>query len=205
MRANSFLSPKTAWGWLMGQIYTFGELVITEDGQQTREVLNLGVEVYNPLSGWPFPGSWNQVKLDKYAADLLNFSYDLKGFDYTYSERMGRQVHYVIERLKKNPTTRQATMYLWLPEKDLETGRYKPCQITADYKYRNGLLRATHVFRSHDIKDAWPQNVYGLAKLLEFISTEAGYRPGSLSTISHSGHYYIENSKGCGEYAVGSA
>lgn len=195
MRCNTFQYPAQAWDWAMGQIYVYGDSVVTEAGQLSREILNLGVEIHHPLDRWPFPGSWNLVKLDKYAEDLLNFSYDLRGFDYTYSERMGRQVHYVIQHLKKNPTTRQATMYLWLPEKDLETDRYKPCQITADYKYRNGRLNATHVFRSHDIRDAWPQNVYGLAKLLEFISKGAGMEPGSLSTISHSGHYYIETPK----------
>ena len=54
-----------------------------------------------------------------------------------YNERMGRQKFYVVKELRAHPTTRRATMYLWLPEKDLETGLHKPCQIVADYKIRD--------------------------------------------------------------------
>jgi thymidylate synthase len=74
-------------------------------------------------------------------------------------------------------TTRRATMYLWLPEKDLETGLHKPCQIVADYKIRDTLLTARHFFRSHDYRDALPQNLYGLAKLQKQIADEVGVAP----------------------------
>ena len=175
----------------MDYINRKGNNIITEEGQLTREYRNMFIEIKNPLENWPFSGSWKISALNNYADQLINFSYDTKGFDYMYNERMGRQIYYIIKKLKENLNTRQATAYLWLPEKDLETKLHKPCQIVADYKFRDNVLYATHFFRSHDIKDAWPQNVYGLAKLQKYIANEINKECGSLTTISVSAHIYI--------------
>ena len=179
-----------AWPIALDYIEREGSDVITEDGYLTREVLDFIISIKNPLEGWPFPGSWNLPKLDQYAEQLTTFSYDCKGFDYMYNERMGRQKFYVVKELRAHPTTRRATMYLWLPEKDLETGLHKPCQIVADYKIRDTLLTARHFFRSHDYLDALPQNLYGLAKLQKQIADEVGVTPSSLTIISASAHIY---------------
>jgi len=190
---TTFKLAEEAWQYAMNQIDQNGWNVTTEDNQIIREVLNLHLEVQEPLENYPIVGSgWDLPALKIYADSLCNFSYDLRGFDYTYSERMGRQIYYLTEMLRKYPTTRRATAYLWLPEKDLETGSHKPCQIVADYKLRNGKLYATHFFRSHDIRDAWPSNVYGLAKLQKQIADDLDVQTGSLTTFSASAHYYIE-------------
>lgn len=188
----SFTQPSDAWQYGLRQIELNGSNLVTEDGTLIRELLNLHLEIQHPLQGYPIQGSgWDLPALEVYANELCNFSYDLKGFDYNYCERMGRQIYYIIEMLNKYPTTRRATAYLWLPEKDLETKLYKPCQIVASYLIRNNKLYATHFFRSHDIRDAWPQNVYGLAKLQEKIANEVECQTGSLTTFSVSAHYYI--------------
>jgi thymidylate synthase (methanogen type) len=187
-----FQCPGDAWQYAISEIERAGSQIITEDNALIREVLNLRLEVLNPLHGYPIKGSnWDLPALEVYAADLCNFSYDCKGFDYTYNERMGRQIHYITKMLKKYPTTRRATAYLWLPEKDLETPYHKPCQIVASYLLRDDKLYATHFFRSHDIRDAWPANVYGLGSLQRQIADEIEVCTGSLSTFSASAHYYI--------------
>ena len=186
-----FLNPADAWHYAITQIELHGDDIITEDNARIRELLNLRLKVLHPLEGYPIVGSgWDMHALEVYANDLCNFSYDLRGFDYNYCERMGRQIHYITEKLARYPTSRRATAYLWLPEKDLESGLHVPCQIIADYKLRNGLLHATHFFRSHDIRDAWPQNVYSLARLQRQIAEGIGCNPGSLTTFSASAHYY---------------
>ncbi len=191
-----FDQPQEAWLYALNQIDRFGFNVITEDKVHIRELRNLHLEIRYPLEGYPITGSgWNLSGLSQYASDLCNFSYNLKGFDYTYSERMGRQIYYLTEMLKKYPTTRRATAYLWLPEKDLETGNHKPCQIVADYLLRDNKLYATHFFRSHDIRDAWPTNVFGLASLQKKIAEDIGCETGSLTTFSVSAHYYIDGRK----------
>jgi len=187
---QNFNFVKDAWKYALNFIEEHGNDVITKDNQLTREYLNMILEIKNPLGNFPFNGSWNIKKLDEYAKQLCEFSYDCKGFDYTYNERMGRQVYYIINELKKYSTTRRATIYLWIPEKDLENNLHKPCQIIADYKIRNSKLYATHIFRSHDMKDAYPQNVYGLAKLQKQIADECNIQTGSLITHSISAHFY---------------
>lgn len=188
----TFQTPYDAWQYALSHISQHGNNVITEDNALIRECLNLQLEIIKPLDGYPLVGSgWDLPALQKYASDLCEQSYDLKGFDYNYCERMSRQLYYVKKMLSIYPTTRRATVYLWLPEKDLETQLHKPCQIVANYLIRDNLLYATHFFRSHDIKDAWPTNIYGLATLQTSIANELGYKPGSLTTFSVSAHYYI--------------
>lgn len=186
-------NSSSGWNYAINYIYYNGNNVITEDRKHTKEVQNLIMEIKNPLVGFPIKNSgWDINALNIYAEQLLDFSYDCKGFDYTYNERMSRQIYYITKILQEHPTTRRATAYLWLPEKDLETNMHHPCQIVADYKLRNGKLYATHFFRSHDIRQAWPTNVYGLAKLQEKISFDLNVLPGTLTTISASAHIYID-------------
>ena len=190
---TSFPFTEQAWRYALGQIDAFGNELITEDRQRIREVLGLELAINDPLAGYPIKGScWDMPALEEYAKGLCEFSYDLKGFEYNYCERMGRQIHYATEHLRKYPTTRRATVILWLPEKDLETGHYHPCQIMADYKLRDGQLYAFHMFRSHDMRDAYIQNVYGLARLQEQIAQDLEVKQGPLTTYSISAHYYIE-------------
>jgi thymidylate synthase (methanogen type) len=190
---TNFNTPQDAWHYILNQITEHGNQIITEDNQLIKELLNIKLSIEHPLVGYPIKGAgWDLPALEKYAHNLCNFSYNLAGFDYQYSERMGRQIYYIIEMLKKYPTSRRATAYLWLPEKDLETKLHKPCQIVANYVVRDNRLHATHFFRSHDMKQAWPTNVYGLGKLQEMISNEIGCQTGSLTTFSVSAHYYVE-------------
>jgi thymidylate synthase len=187
------LNSSSGWNYATNYIYYNGNNIITEDHKHTKEVQNLIMEIKNPLEGFPIKNSgWNINALNVYAEQLLDCSYDCKGFDYTYNERMSRQIYYITKLLKEHPTTRRATAYLWLPEKDLETNMHHPCQIVADYKLRLGKLYATHFFRSHDILQAWPTNVYGLAKLQEKICSDLEVVPGSLTTFSASAHIYID-------------
>lgn len=186
-------NSSSGWNYAINYIYYNGNNVITEDRKHTKEVQNLIIEIKNPLDGFPIKNSgWDINALNIYTEQLLDFSYDCKGFDYTYNERMSRQIYYITKILQEHPTTRRATAYLWLPEKDLETSLHHPCQIVADYKLRSGKLYASHFFRSHDILQAWPANVYGLAKLQEKICSDLEVVPGSLTTFSASAHIYID-------------
>ena len=44
--------------------------------------------------------------------------------------------------------------------------------------------------KSHDFAGAYPANLYGLARVLQFVSGEVGAIPGSISTTSASAHIY---------------
>lgn len=59
-----------------------------------------------------------------------------------------------------------------------------------DFKIRQGRLHLTALFRSHDFAGAYPANLYGLTRLLEYVAERAGAEPGSIATVSCSAHIY---------------
>ena len=194
-----FKTPEMAWHWLLSQIEQHGDLVRTEDGQLTKECLNLMATVEDPRDGWPLPGSnWNLEGLNRYSEQLL--SPEIHGFDYTYGNRLreypdteGQYVHdqlkYIINRLKDNPTTRRAIAITWIPDYDIYN-KHVPCLQSVDFLYRAGRLHETAYFRSWDIKQAAPANMYGLARLLSYVAEKVRVPVGSLTVIAASAHCY---------------
>jgi len=155
------------------------------------------VVVENPyVEMIPDEYSWNQDRLDDYAQQLL--SSENPGFEYTYGNRLRAwssggspldQIDHVIRYLKASPSTRRATAVTWIPSLD-SAKEEVPCMIVDDFKMRDGRLNLSVFFRSHDFAGAYPANLYGLARLLEYVSNEVGASPGSISTLSASAHIY---------------
>jgi len=99
------------------------------------------------------------------------------------------QIDHVIRRLQESSSTRRATAVTWIPPLD-ETREEVPCMIVDDFKLRDGRLNLSVFFRSHDFAGAYPANLYGLARVLEYVSREVEASPGSISTTSASAHIY---------------
>jgi thymidylate synthase len=145
----------------------------------------------------PAEYSWNEERLEEYAQQLL--SGNNPGFEYTYGERLRAwslpgmpvldQIEQVILRLKASANTRRATAVTWIAPVDAAKDEV-PCMIVDDFKLRDGRLHLSIFFRSHDFAGAYPANLYGLARLLEYVSGEVGAEPGSISTTSASAHIY---------------
>ena len=62
----------------------------------------------------------------------------------------------------------------------------KNCMIVDDFKLRDGRIHLAAFFRSHDFCGAYPANLYGLARLLQYVAERVGAEPGSISTTSAS-------------------
>ena len=205
-----FKCPADGWKYALWLINSHGTNYIDENGYNCREVLNLMVTIENPRDGWPIPGSnWDMSGLDQYAMQLLNP--ENPGFDYTYGERLNaygyaiqirdgdtpgefvwdsyNQIDYIIRKLSENPNTRRAIAITWsIPDDPIK--KHVPCLQSVDFLYRAGKLHLTAYFRSQDLLQAWPANVYGLSKLLSYVAEKAGMQPGSLTTFSASAHRY---------------
>lgn len=209
-QTTAFDYPNEAWEWAKNIIASFGDNVITEDGKLCREVCNLQLTILKPSEGWPLKNSnWSISGLNQYAEQLMNP--DNPGFDYTYGERLRGypisrwslhirhfdsdrdlsqdQIQPIISKLRENPNTRRAIAITWVPEVDIKK-RHVPCLQSVNFLYRHDKLHLTAYFRSHDIQQAWPANVYGLSKLLDYVAFQAGMQPGSLTPISASAHVY---------------
>jgi len=203
-----------AWHRGLNLIWRQGAEITDERGTRIRELLALQVVVEDPyLEMIPHEYSWNEERLEEYALQLL--SGENPGFEYTYGQRlrhwevpeMGHstsssdapssisascsvdQIDHVIRRLRSSPSTRRATAVTWIPPVD-NSKEEVPCMIVDDFKLRDGSLNLAVFFRSHDFAGAYPANLYGLARVLQHVSSEVGAKPGSISTTSSSAHIY---------------
>lgn len=199
-RMGRFIRSKTisdAWHRGISLIWRHGQEIMDQRAIKIIELLSLQVVVENPyIEMIPVEYSWNRERLDDYAQQLL--SSENPGFEYTYGNRLRAwssasspldQIDYVIRHLKASPNTRRATAVTWIPSLDSRKEEV-PCMIVDDFKMRDGRLNLSVFFRSHDFAGAYPANLYGLARLLEYVSNEVGASPGSISTLSASAHIY---------------
>ena len=200
-RLGRFIRARTisdAWHRGLGLIWRQGAQITDERGTRIRELLSLQVVVEDPYQEMiPVEYSWNEERLEEYAQQLL--SGNNPGFEYTYGERLRAwslpgmpaldQIEQVILRLKASANTRRATAVTWIAPVDAAKDEV-PCMIVDDFKLRDGRLHLSIFFRSHDFAGAYPANLYGLARLLQYVSSEVGAEPGSISTTSASAHIY---------------
>jgi thymidylate synthase len=192
IRANSI---SDAWYRGLNLIWNHGQEVMDERGSRIREYLNLMIVIQNPyIDRIPKDISWNEERLEEYAKQLITGE-NVQDFEYTYGQRLRNwneeidQIAYVIDKLKQNPTTRRATAVTWVPTIDTVVDEV-PCMIIDDFKIRGGKVNLTTLFRSHDFAGAYPANLYGLSRLLEYVAGEVGVSPGMITTISASAHIY---------------
>jgi thymidylate synthase len=198
-RLGRFIRARTisdAWHRGLGLIWRQGAQITDERGTRIRELLSLQMVVEDPYQEMiPAEYSWNEERLEEYALQLL--SGNNPGFEYTYGERLRAwslpgmpaldQIEQVILRLKASANTRRATAVTWIAPVDAAKDEV-PCMIVDDFKLRDGRLHLSIFFRSHDFAGAYPANLYGLARLLQYVSGEVGVEPGSISTTSASAH-----------------
>ena len=191
-------SISDAWHRGLNLIWRQGQEITDERGTRIRELLSCQVVVEDPYQEMiPKEYSWNEVRLEEYAGQLL--SGVNPGFEYTYGARLRAwslpgvpplaQIEQAIRRLKESSATRRATAVTWIPPVDTAKDEV-PCMIVDDFKLRDGRLNLAVFFRSHDFAGAYPANLYGLARVLEYVAREVAAEPGSISTTSASAHIY---------------
>lgn len=184
-----------AWYRGLNVIWNHGSVIKDERGSQIRELMNLMVVIEDPYSNEiPEDSAWNHERLEEYAKQLITGE-NVQDFEYTYGQRLRNwdgkvdQIEYVIEKLTNNKTTRRATAVTWVPTIDTEVDEV-PCMIIDDFKIRDEKVHLTTLFRSHDFAGAYPANLYGLSKLLEYVADKVGLAPGTITTVSVSAHIY---------------
>ncbi len=192
IKANSI---SDAWYRGLNIIWKHGTKITDERGTEIKEFLNFMIVIKDPYTNQiPADISWNTERLEEYAKQLISGD-NLQDFEYTYGQRLRNwndeidQIQYVIDKLKNNSNTRRATAVTWIPSIDTKVDEV-PCMIIDDLKIRNGRVNLTTLFRSHDFAGAYPANLYGLSKLLEYIADRVGLKPGKITTVSVSAHIY---------------
>jgi thymidylate synthase len=190
-----------AWPIMLAKIMDYGRLQSDERHSATKELSNLMVTITNPNESL-IPKKYPlKMGAEVYKNQMLNK--DRRDFVYTYGNRLREhfryntnetldQVEEAIKRLQQMLFSRRSVMVTYDPVVDT-TADEIPCMIMVDFKYREGKLDTTAVWRSHDIFGAYPTNFIALRELANYVADKIGAPIGKITTHSVSAHIYEVN------------
>lgn len=119
---------------------------------------------------------------------ILDFEVEQGNWTYTYHQRMGDQVRFVIDELHRNPSSRRAVMSIRTPD---DMGSDDPaCLQHLQYFIRNGCLDCVVLFRSNDACKATFMNAFALIMLQKRIADALGVPVGRYVHRANSFHCY---------------
>lgn len=122
-------------------------------------------------------------------------------FAYTYNERihLANQLQKLIERMKKDPGSRQLWLSIWNTNLDIDNlgGLSRvPCSLGYNFQIRNGKLNMHYLMRSCDFSTHFRNDVYLAIKLLEYVAEQTGYEVGDFTHTMFSLHVYNKDIQG---------
>lgn len=108
------------------------------------------------------------------------------------------QVHYVLGRLKEDPTDRRCLITIWNTH-DLEEMNLVPCCHTSTWNLDGGRLNCLLDQRSGDFPVGVPFNTTQYAALTYFFARHLGVEPGILLHVIADAHIYDRQMEGVAE------
>lgn len=164
------------------------------DWNTTQREIALTMVVNSPLKepmiSKCFIGGYRE--LEQYRQEMLDgildFEVERGNWTYTYHQRMGKQVEFVIEELKRNPYSRRAVIDIRTAD---DIGSDEPaCLQHIQYFVHDDRLDCAVLFRSNDACKATFMNAFALIMLQKRIADELGYKMGSYTHRANSFHCY---------------
>jgi thymidylate synthase len=99
------------------------------------------------------------------------------------------QIQYIIDTLKKEPTSRRLVVTAWEPG-NAEASKLPPCHYTFAFNVQNDLLNCHLTQRSGDIALGIPFNLACYATLTQMIAQETGLHVGHFAHTIIDAHIY---------------
>ena len=160
----------------------FGERVMGMDG--------------NPVN----PGKAYLTRQNVWETFLERDEDGVERFAYSYSERLAEvdQVQRIIERLRKDPDSRQGWVAIW----NVDDVRYLggisrvPCTIGYSLQIRDGKLQIHYIQRSADFITHFTNDVYMAACLQRWVANELGVPVGRFYHTIFSLHMFKKDGAG---------
>ncbi len=121
----------------------------------------------------------------KYATCGLVGNYKMDYGSYIYNNNGINQIDWVIKRIRKKPETKSATITLHKPGEEMLA-----CLSMLDFKYRDGVLDMTVIYRSQNIFWSHPGNMLALHQIHQDVADALGYMLGKVELIVISAHIY---------------
>lgn len=161
-----------------------------------KEILDLFIEIENPLVIDKIVKKYgDQYMIEQLKTVLLDTK---KGdFDWSYGQRLFscgenklNQIRFIINKLKRKPETKSATITCLFPEEDFQKGAHIPCICLLDFKIRNNRLNMITCLRSQDVAKKMYGDAIALGKLMEKVAKEISVPVGILKLFIMSAHIY---------------
>jgi thymidylate synthase len=125
---------------------------------------------------------------------FVDFTEDDGEFWGSYGPRVGPQLHWVVEKLKRDSQTRQAVMTIWDPKTDNAVGKKDyPCTVALGFDLASGQLNMHVVMRSSDVWLGIPYDWFQFTQLQFTVARMLNAFPGTYTHTSWSLHLYERN------------
>ena len=120
---------------------------------------------------------------------ILDFEIEKGNWAYTYHARYADQIPFILDELRRSPSSRRAVMTI--RDKEADMGSDDPaCLQHIQYFIRQGRLCCKVLFRSNDACKASYMNAFALIMLQKRIADELGIPVGSYTHRANSFHCY---------------
>jgi thymidylate synthase len=207
---NRFRDANEVFKYYKWQIQEYGI-----DFDDTRALFNVGFEIKNPMSNliedqdrnWKW--DYAEAEWQWYLTGLPNIKMlgeiygkvpeiwkrmaNEEGYvnsNYGYQWQRNDQIDKVIELLKSNPRTRQATISIY-DGKEIDKYEFDtPCTYAVQFTILNGHLNMCVTMRSNDLWYGFCNDQYCFSKLQELVATEIGLPVGTYYHFAHNLHLY---------------
>ena len=172
-----------------------GEITDCGDWNTTQKEVSMTMVVREPLAEPMIsklfiggPRELEQYRLEMLDG-ILDFEVEKGNWAYTYHQRYADQLPFIIEELKRNPSSRRAVMLV--RDKAADMGSADPaCLQHIQYFVRDNKLCAKILFRSNDATKASFMNAFALIMLQKKIADVLGYEMGEYVHRANSYHCY---------------
>ena len=119
---------------------------------------------------------------------ILDFEVERGNWEYTYHQRMEKQIPWLISELQRSPESRRAVV-LTRTESDMQTDS-PSCLQHMQFFIRGGALHCKVLFRSNDATKATYMNAFALIMIQKRIADTLGLPIGSYTHRANSFHVY---------------
>ena len=110
--------------------------------------------------------------------------------NYGYQWERNNQLEIIIEMLKQNPDTRQATISIYDGKEIKDYDNDTPCTYAVQFTILNGRLDMCVTMRSNDLWFGFCNDQYCFSRLQDMVSKRLNIKPGVYYHFAHNLHIY---------------
>lgn len=141
---------------------------------------------------WMSFGHSDVETIARYNSNIAQFSDDGVSFAGAYGPHIGAQRPRVLDKLRRDPATRQAVIEIPRPYNAGPT-RDEPCTLSFQFLHRGSMLHLIATMRSSDAWLGLPYDVFNFTQLQNAMAGELGLESGWFSLHLGSSHLYDRN------------